>query len=417
MSEKKFYPLRPIQRMLVDTHMKKAKSTMMNIGALMKLPSGVDMENLAEAVNETLKAHDIFKCRLEFHPETSELCQTFDLEPVHIEVKKISDEEFEERVKKFKEPYKFIGNVLYRIYLFQTPTAKYFYVDFYHAIMDGMSAILFAKEIDLRYRGRNVKSAPQSFLQYVLEESQLTKEELAEGHEYWKKILSNFDREKHLPPVDVQNVSAWSKGTFSFTFKNIGEEFFRNTRRSEDIFFLAATMMTLAKISGTKDSVVNFIDTGRNERKDFLLMGLMMEDFPCAWDFNENLSVENFLNELEGKIRVNKKFRKSLDIVYDNYLLEDCASFIFLKDVLRDHVMIGDNTAQVIDMPPNEISAAENSLNVEVWSTERGTYDLILNYDASRFSEKNMKNFAETMDKIISSLKNEKISVAEILQN
>ena len=416
MSERNFYPLRPIQRMLVDTHLKKAKSTMMNIGALLKLPSGVDMEKLAEAVNETLKAHDIFKCRLEFHPETSELCQTFDLEPIHIEVKKISDEEFEERVKKFKEPYKFIGNVLYRIYLFQTPTAKYFYVDFYHAIMDGMSALIFSREVDLRYRGRNLKSAPKNFLQYVLEESNLTKEELAEGHEYWKKILANFDREKHLPPVDVQNVSAWSKGIFSYTLKNIGEEFFRNTRRSENIFFLGATMMTLAKISGAKDSVVNFIDTGRNERADFLMLGLMMEDFPCAWNFHENSSVENFLNELEGEIRINKKFSKSLDIVYDNYLLEDCASFIFLKDVLKDHVMIGDNTAQVIDMPPNEISAAENSLDIELWSTERGTYDLVLNYDASRFSEKNMKNFAETMDKIIFAMKNDKNSVEQILQ-
>ena len=416
MSERNFYPLRPIQRMLVDTHMKKAKSTMMNIGALLKLPSGVDMEKLAGAINETLKAHDIFKCRLEFHPETSELCQTFDLEPIHIEVKKISDEEFEEHVKKFKEPYKFIGNVLYRIYLFQTPTAKYFYLDFYHAIMDGMSAILFGKEVDLRYRGRTPKSAPRSFLQYVLKESQLTKEELAEGHEYWKKLLSNFDREKHLPPVDVQNVSAWSKGTFSFTFKNIGEEFFRNTRRNENIFFLAATMMTLAKISGAKDSVVNFTDLGRIERSDFNVMGLMMEDFPCYWNFKKDLSVGDFLNELQGEIRVHKKFRKSLDIVYDNYLLEDCVRFIFLKDILRDHTMIGDHTAQVIDMPPNEISAAENSLNVELWSTERGTYDLILNYDASRFSEKNMKNFAETMDKIISEMKNEKNSVEQILQ-
>ena len=146
------------------------------------------------------------------------------------------------------------------------------------------------------------------------------------------------------------------------------------------------------------------------------MLGLMMEDFPCAWNFNENSSVENFLNELEGEIRINKKFRKSLDIVYDNYLLEDCASFIFLKDVLKDHVMIGDNTAQVIDMPPNEISAAENSLDIELWSTERGTYDLVLNYDASRFSENNMKNFAETMDKIIFAMKNDKNSVEQILQ-
>lgn len=416
MSERIFYPLRPIQNMLIDMHLRKAKSTMMNIGALMKLPSGVDMNRLADSVNETLNAHDIFKCRLEFHPETSELCQTFDSAPVHIEVKKISDEEFEERVNKFKEPYKFIGNPLYRIYLFKTPTAKYFYVDFYHAVMDGMSVLLFAKEIDIRYRGRNLQSSPKSFLQYTLEELQTNENELAEGHEYWKKILSNFDRKKHLPPVDVQNVSAWKKGTFKYTFKDIGEEFFRKTHRNEQIFFLAASMLTLAKITGSKSSVMNLIDSGRNNPGEVRLMGLLMENFPCKWNFEEDISAENFLDELEGIIRTSKKFRKSLDEIYKNDSAEDCATFTFLKNFVTDHIMIGDNTAQIIDMPPNETSAAENSLDIEVWTTERGTYDLVLDYDASRFSENSMKNFASVMDKILSEIQNEKIVISQILK-
>ena len=413
---KNFYPLRPIQRMLIDTHLKKAKSTMMNIGALMKLPSGVDMERLARAVNETLQAHDIFKCRLEFHPETDELCQTFDSEPVHIEVKKISDEEFEERVNKFKMPYKFIGNPLYRIYLFQTPTAKYFYTDFYHATMDGTaSAILFAREVDLRYRGRNLKNIPKSYLQYVLEEVDLAADDLDESRSYWKKILSKFDAKKNLPPVDVSGKKSWAKGTLKFTLKNIGEEFFRKSRRSEQTFFLAASMLTLAKISGAKYSVVNFIHNGRNNPSELRLMGLMLEKYPCAWNFDKDISVEDFLNELEGEIRKTKKFRKGLDVVYDEGLADDCATFIFQKDFIRDHVMIGDHTAQIIDMPPNEISAAENSLDIAVWSTERGTYDLVLDFDASRFSEDNMKNFATVMDKIILTMQDGKILISQIL--
>lgn len=414
---KKFYPLRPIQRMLVDTHLKKANSTMMNIGALMKLPSGVNMERLARAVNETLQAHDIFKCRLVFHPETGELCQTFDSAPIQIEVKKISDEEFDERVNKFKMPFKIIGNPLYRVYLFQTPTAKYFYTDFYHAVMDGTaSAILFAREIDFRYRGRTPQHAPKRYAQYILEEIDLPAEDLDEGREYWKKILSEFDAKKNLPPVDVSGKKSWTKGKLKFTLKNIGEEFFRKTRRSEQNFFLAASMLTLAKISGANYSVMNFIHNGRNDSSELRLMGLMIEKYPCAWNFAEDISVENFLNELEGKIRKSKKFRKSLDVVYDEGLADDCATFIFQKNFVSDHVMIGDHTAQIIDMPPNEISAAENSLDIAVWATERGTYDLILDFDASRFSENNMKNFASTFDKIILSMQDGKILISQILK-
>lgn len=406
MSEKIFYPLRPIQRFLIDVHMNKAKSTMMNIGALLKLPSGVDMERLAQAVNETLRAHDIFKCRLEFHPTTSELCQTFDSEPLQIEVKNISDEEFAARIEKLKEPYKIIGNQLYRIYLFQTPTAKYFYTDFYHAIMDGFScAKLFPRETDLHYRGRYIKNSPKSFARYVLEEAQITDSELSEGKEYWQKILERFDTKKHLPPSDVHDKKFWAKGTFKYTFKNIGEEFFRKTRRNEQIFFLGAAMLTIKNITGANDSIINLIHNGRNTPDEKRMFGQMLEEFPCDWDFTKDISIENFLDELEGKIRTNKKFRKSLDIFYSDGRAEEIANFIFRKDIVSDHIMIGDNTAQIIDMPENKISAAENILQIAVADSERGTYDLILDYDAGRYSESAMKNFAESMDKIISDMK------------
>ena len=74
----KYYPLRPIQRWLVDTHFNKAKSTMMNIGGLFKLSASIDMNHFADAINHVLETYDIFRCRFVFHPETSDLCQIFE---------------------------------------------------------------------------------------------------------------------------------------------------------------------------------------------------------------------------------------------------------------------------------------------------------------------------------------------------
>ena len=404
---KKFFPLRPIQRWLIDTHFNKAKSTMMNIGALLKLSSAVDMEFLAEVLNDILKAHDIFSCRLEVNPETSDICQTFNNEIIPVKVKNISDEEFSARLEKFKEPYKLINQPLYRIYLFETPTAKYLYLDFYHAIMDGASLlILFAKEMDLRYRGRKILHAPQSYAQFILEEAQISPEELSEGHAYWKNILSKFDAKKHLPPIDVKGGKAWAKGNFKVNLKNISEEFFRNSHRSENTFFLAASMLTLAKISAANESIIFMRHNGRINKSELRLMGLMLEQFPCIWDFRADCTVEKFLNELEGEIRKNFNYRQSLDIVYSEGLGADCATFIFQKNIFAEHIMIGDSTAQIIDMPPNEISAAENSLDIQVKALEDGTYNLILDYDAGRFSAQLMKNFAAMFDKNISELKN-----------
>lgn len=413
----KYYPLRPIQRWLVDTHFNKAKSTMMNIGALLKMSHAIDMEYLAKAVNQVLNAHDIFRCRFVFHPETSDLCQTFDGEIPEVKVKKISDEEFDERMEKLREPYKMIDRPLWRIYVIETPTAKYLYVDFYHAVMDGVAVLyLFWREVDAVYRGRNKRNPPPSYAEYVEEESKISAEELAKGHAYWKNMLADFDAEKHLPPVKVAgSVAKWTPGNFNYKFKNIFNEFFRRTHVIENNFFLAATMLTLAKITGTKKSVMSRISNGRTDMRERRLMGLMLEQFPCAWDFTEDIYVGEFLARLEGQNNIGLRYRKSLDVVYDERLEDDCVRFVFQKNLYQGLIFC-DNPVEVVYLPPNEISAVENALDVEINLEDSGRYSFYMKYDASRYSETDMKNFAETLDKIILAMQNLNARTSEILK-
>ena len=100
-----YYPLRPIQRWLTDTHFRRAKSTMMNAGALVSLDPAVDLERLATAVNGLLEAYDIFRCRLVFHPDTGELCQRFDGKVAKVYVESLSEEGLEQRKQELKQPY------------------------------------------------------------------------------------------------------------------------------------------------------------------------------------------------------------------------------------------------------------------------------------------------------------------------
>ncbi|MBR1646713.1 MAG: hypothetical protein IJ685_08050 [Selenomonadaceae bacterium] len=413
---KKFYPVRPIQRWLVDTHFNKAKSTMMNIGGLYKLSAQIDLQRFVDAINEVLFSHDIFRCRFLFHPETSDLCQIFDGDIEPVTIYRTTDEFFQSKMNQLREPYKIIGNPLGRIYVIETPTAKYFYADFYHAIMDGVAAaILFIRELDKVYRGRKSKRPALSYAEYVDEESKIPPEELAEGHAYWKKMLAPFDKKKHLPPVDVENVAAWTQGNVDYKLQNFTEEFFRNTRRNENTFFLGATMLTLAKVTGSKESIMSWIHNGRTTMHERRLMGLMLEQFPCAWDFHEDISVRDFLDKLEGQINTGFQYRKSLNVVYNDGLEDDCVSFIFQKDFHNDFVL-GEGTMEVVYLPPNEVSAVENALDVEVEACEDGTYDVFLDYDAGRYSKASMKNFAATMNKILIAMTDETKHVSEILR-
>ncbi|MBR4903151.1 MAG: hypothetical protein IKZ53_00600 [Selenomonadaceae bacterium] len=413
--DRKYYPLRPIQRWLVDTHFNKANSTMMNIGGLYKLSPSIDLQRLENAINEVLNTYDIFRCRFVFHPETSDLCQTFDNEIMPVVVEEWTDEEFKMIQKYLAEPYDLIGKPLYRVYIFKTPSANYLYVDFYHAIMDGVStAYLFYREVDRVYRGRKSNRKPLSYAAFIEEESKIPPETLAEGHAYWRKMLAPFDKKKHLPPVDVKGVSAWKQGNFEYTFRRFKEDFFINSGLNENGFFLGATMLTLAKITGSRESIMTWIHNGRTNMREYRIMGLMLQEFPCAFDFHEDISVGEFLDKLSEQSRVGTKYRKSLDVVYDDGLEDECVSFIFQKGIYED-LILADTTAQTIYLPPNEISAVENALDIEINETNEGLYELFLDYDASRYSEALMKKFSITLEETLLLMRNMDRKVSEIL--
>ena len=414
--EKGFYPLRPIQRWLINTHFNKAKSTMMNIGTLIKINPAIDVERVINAMNETLQDHDIFRCRFVFHPETSELCQRFDGEVQPVKIVKWTDEEFELNKKYFLEPYFLIDEPLYRIFIFETPTTSYLYMDYYHGTMDGTSiGLLFTREIEIRYNGKNLKHAPIKYADYIAEELQTPAEEVEAGNKYWHEITKFFDEKKHLPPADFHEDS-WQQHRIFYNFKNISEKFFEGKAHKENIFFFAATMLSIAKSSGAKSSMLSLIHNGRFNAHERRIMGLMVEQYPVAWNFENDMTVKEFFEKLDEKINEGLTYRKSLDKTYMDGSQDDCATFIFQKNIRTNSYYFAGKWNDTVELSENEWSAAENSLDIEINSNEDGTYRMILDYDAGRYSERTMKNFAELMDKIILQIQDEKILTSQILE-
>ncbi len=413
---KGYYPLRPMQSWLVDTHFYKAKSTMMNIGTFYKFPPGVDLERLIGAINGTLENNDIFHCHFVFHPETCDLCQRFDGEINPVIFEKISDKEFEERKKFLKHPYKLINQPLYRIYVFETPTAQYLYLDFYHAIMDGMSiSLLFGTESKLRYKGREIKHKPLNYADYILEEINNPPENLIEGKNFFAEMLKDFDEKKHLPPPSAPaNARPFELKYFSIKIDNINKNFFNQKICDENIFFLAASMLTIAKTSGANSSVMSWLHSGRYTASESRIMGNMIEQFPVAWNFEKDLTVAEFFKGLEKKINDSFKYRRSLGEIYKSGLQDDCATFIFQKKIYS--ASIEGKEFETVELPQNEWSAAENSLDIEINLSFDEIYSLFLEYDASRYSETAMKNFSDTFEKTVAKLQDSKLLISEILK-
>ncbi len=403
-----FYPMRPIQRWMVDTHFQRAQSTMMNTGGLIRLDSSIDLELLADAVNDLLEVYDIFRCRMVFHPETGDICQRFDgdLEKVRVEI--LSDEGFEKRKQDVKKPYELIDHPLYRIYIMKTSSANYLYVDFYHVIMDGTAiALLFLREMDKRYT-RLVNHEPlkerqiPSYADYILKEAEIPEEDLLEGREYWKKMIAGFDSSKYLPKADIHGESESQEHELEVPFPEIDKSFFKGKDFNENTFFMGAAMLALAKSSGQNEAILSWVHNGRFTSSERRLMGLMLDQFPIRWHFERGVSAVDFLHGLEARLQEGMQYRKSMDVIYEEGLEEDTPCFILQKGSMgrRGSIKFCGTEAVIEEMPANEISAAENSIDIEMNSHDDGTYSLVLDYDNHRYSENAMKEFAETMEQM-----------------
>lgn len=77
---------------------------------------------------------------------------------------------------------------------------------------------------------------------------------------------------------------------------------------------------------------------------------------------------------------------------------------------------IGGYNSEEIEIPPNEWSASENELDVEVNLSDEGNYYVEYNYDASLYSEDAIKKFAATLDEIVLQLQDEQKLISEILK-
>lgn len=415
-----YYPLRPMQRWIVDNHFIKARSTMMNIHRFLKLDKSIDMQRVADAFNQILNAYDIFRCRFDFHPETNDICQRFDGEITPVTVEKISDEEFENIRPTLTAPYKSFKEPFYRIRVFETPTAKYIYVDFYHAIVDGTSAlILFLHEFESRYKGRVIKRVPLQYADYIEEELQTPPELLEEGHKYFREMLKDLNPKIHLIPPDVDDRSIWQKDEVEYPIRNITREYFLKTKRKETVFFLAATMLAIAKSAGAKSSVMSWLHNGRVTTKEMRLMGVMIEHFPISWDFEkENCTVAEFLDGLDEKMTKSLGYRKSLDVVYNEGLEDETITYMFQKKTLGDissNLKLDGTTMEILETPNNEYDAAENDLNIEVCLIDDDTYTLLLEYYLGTYTENAMKKYAEIFNEVVLQLQNESQNVLEVV--
>ena len=422
------YPLRPVQRWMLDTHFMKAHSTMMNTGAFLLLEPAVDMNILAKAVNTVIENHDIFRCRFVMNTETGELGQRFDGEIKPVTAEFMTAEEFEKIKPHLRAPYEIIDHQLWNIRVIKTPEKKYLLLDFYHCITDGTAIVMvFWREVNRYYtallkeaRGENVAIRIRrcsSYADYIAQEMLTSPEQIDEGHRYWKEMYSGFDEKKYLPPMDRNEEGSCSHDEFEAAINVIDKDFFDGKDFTEHTFFIGVTLLTMAKLTKRSDVIISWVHNGRITKTEFGLMGIMLDQLPLKWEFVKGQRAEDFLKALGDKIKESKEYRKCLDIVYDTGM-QGCACFILQKGAIgrRGRIKLGDTWAEIVELPEDDNSGAENTIDIELNVRDDGTFSLVLDYNSGCYSEAAMRDFAKTYSDMTAALQNENCDLYSLIE-
>ncbi|MBQ4359553.1 MAG: anti-sigma factor antagonist, partial [Proteobacteria bacterium] len=332
-----YYPVRPIQRWMFDTQLSHARSTMLNIGGLFRLDNRFDLDKLMTAVRDVLKAYDVFGTRFLFHPKTKELCQTFTSEREPITIEELSDADIEIERHRLRQPYQLINKPMYRIRFFRTPSANYFFMEFHHVMMDGMSAtILFTRELELAYQGRPVRPRKgSSYRELVEEESAVTPTNLEEGHRYWEKMMRAFDPARHILPNTGDALSAL--GTFDMKVtEDLTRSFLRASGFEEEPFLMAAALLAMAARTGQRDAFMGWVHNGRDTMRKMRIMGLMLDQYPIYQDFSESIAISSLVAGIAERQKEALTYKAAMDLVYERGLEDDLICFMFQRNIDGD---------------------------------------------------------------------------------
>ena len=405
------YPLRPVQRWICTLQQRHPQSTAWNLTGLMRLDDEIDFERLVSAVQTVLRRHDVYGTRYFFDPDSGTLRQRFVPERAELLIEDVTQEEFERIRTGLVRNFPLIGQPLYRVRAFRTPSGNYFFMDAHHSISDGTSIRIFFREIDQVYRGESLPEA----VQYadVIEHELLWQSRRGSlaADSYWANILSHYDEKRHRIPID-RNTDQDEKGELLIPLSGIRDSWFEGKRFSENVFFLTAAALSLARFLSLREIALAWVYNGRDSAEKMDAIGLLIHELPIYFDFNRELALEELLMETRESTLNALAHLDGMSTVY-NTLTDRVNCFLFQQN-LHDSPSVDGKEMPFVPVADEEATAS-NILDMELLKFDRG-YQLYLDYDRGLYRQSTLVRLSRYYEQTVEYMwRNPGASVPEIL--
>lgn len=379
------YPLTNTQAGVLIDCTANMGTTVYNIPYLLKLSQNVDLERLKSALEQTIEAHPYLKVQL-FMDEDGEIRQRRnDTLPAKVTIK--DDLDMEQLVR----PYGLFQEPLYRFEIYRTMEGNYLYLDLHHLIADGSSLGILIEQMNQAYSGRRISEEVYTSYDAALDhEAALKSDAYKEAEEFYRSQFQDcggdtcFYPDKQEEKPKAGNVKLVDESLKAEDVHRICEAY----GITENVFFIGAFGILLAKYNFRDESVFTTIYHGRNDSRLAETVGMLVKTLPVRCRMDSDIKnyfqvlKDQLMNAMDADIYPFTEISREYQIQPRAMLVYQGESFVFDS--------IGQEKAEEI---PLHLNAAKAPVSLAV-SIEQGRFVYDLEYRKDMFE-------AESMDSIL----------------
>ncbi|MCQ2121486.1 MAG: amino acid adenylation domain-containing protein [Fibrobacter sp.] len=371
-------------------------TTIYNIPHLLKLGASVDISRLEKALVATVNAHPYLKTRLFQDEEGTVRAKRRDASKVKVDIIKGALPDPQSLVK----PYDLLGDDLYRIAIYQTPSANYLFMDFNHIVSDGESDGIFFRDLNRAYAGEALEVETYTAFDAALdEEAALKTEAFDKAKAHYESLFAGCEAE--CQPAFGTEIGEPGAGRIEGAFDVPAEairEFCRRHGVSENALFNSVYAFVLAKYAGRHDAIYATIYNGRNDSRTANSVAMFVKTLPVWCDIKDDRRIDDVVRGMGEQLvasMTNDLF--SFADVARTYGVRSDMMFVYQGDA-GDFSRLGGEACESIPLTLNQSKAL---IDFQVM-IKNGRFEYFCEYDRVNYSEWLIKGFAECFGNTLS---------------
>lgn len=397
-NERYYSPVTENQRgLLIDCEMN-PETTQYNVPDVYVF-EGIDGETLRKALIKVVDAHPYLKTRFAMHE--GEIVQLRrDAEPIEVTLSKLDNTPTTEFFQSRVLPFDLNKDNLYRIEVYTFENDSYLFLDIHHTVFDGASSIFFINDLKKVLSGEKLSRESYTYFDHSFEElKQMHGPAYSEAEQYFDRLLGDIETTIY-PYSSNSSVPQGTSRRISrkFSCDNV-TAFCKKEGVTANNYYATVLAQLLHRV--TREERVSFttINNGRNDARKFGIIGMFVKTIPVVSkaDYSSTMATAVKTIQKQSVEILSRDFYPYTHMVERHKLKTE---ILFAYQAVAESM----NTQMEEKKYTLELGTTKMPLDISVIALNDNTNTLLVEYDASRYTEANINLFADMFCHLTDSL-------------